>query len=80
MHPDAVRLFGRPDLLDRGRRTYLGANQLHRFLAYLVTRGDWVPRDELVFLFWPDRVDAVGRRNLRKPLHRARGVVADIEV
>ncbi|MDF1521801.1 MAG: hypothetical protein P1P87_03155, partial [Trueperaceae bacterium] len=79
MPPATVRLFGRPELIDRGR-TYLGANQLHRFLAYLATRGEWVPRDAAVFLFWPDRVDAVGRRNLRKLLHRARRLVDGVEV
>jgi DNA-binding SARP family transcriptional activator/tetratricopeptide (TPR) repeat protein len=80
MHPDSVRLFGRPELHDAGRRTYLVASQLHRFVAYLAVRADWVSRDEAVFLFWPDRVDAVGRRNLRKLLHRARRVVDGIEV
>ncbi len=81
MSPDAVRLFGRPELREEGRTSYLGATQLHRFLAYLAVRAGWVSRDEVIFLFWPDRVDAVGRRNLRKLLHRARhqvdGVVAD---
>ena len=80
MKPESVRLFGRPELIDEGRRTYLGANQLHRFLSYLAAHGDWVPRDEAVFLFWPDRVDGVGRRNLRKLLHRARHLVAGVEV
>lgn len=80
MSPDSVRLFGRPELLDDGRRTYLVASQLHRFVAYLAVRSDWVARDEVVFLFWPDRIDAIGRRNLRKLLHRARGLIPGIEV
>ncbi len=76
---DTVRLFGRPELQGDGRRTFLAANQLHRFVAYLAVRSGWVAREEVVFLFWPDRVDAVGRRNLRKLLHRARQLVDGIE-
>lgn len=79
MRPDAVRLFGRPDLRQDGRRTFLAASHLHRFVAYLAARADWVSRDEVVFLFWPDRLDVVGRRNLRKLLHRARHEVSGIE-
>ncbi|CAN5642892.1 hypothetical protein BH23DEI1_BH23DEI1_17530 [soil metagenome] len=79
MAPDAVRLFGRPELREDGRRSYLLANQVHRFVAYLAVRADWVSRDEVIYLFWPDRVDAVGRRNLRKLLHRARHHVNGIE-
>jgi DNA-binding SARP family transcriptional activator/tetratricopeptide (TPR) repeat protein len=76
---DTVRLFGRPELQGDGRRTFLVANQLHRFVAYMAVRSGWVAREEVVFLFWPDRVDAVGRRNLRKLLHRARHLVDGIE-
>jgi len=79
MPPDAVRLFGRPDLRQDGRRRFLVASHLHRFVAFLAARADWVSRDEVVFLFWPDRLDAVGRRNLRKLLHRARRDVRGIE-
>ena len=75
----AVRLFGRPDLREDGRNRYFDASHLHRFVTYLAVRDDWVSRDEVVFLFWPDRVDAVGRRNLRKLLHRARQEVQGIE-
>lgn len=79
MRPDAVRLFGRPELDLDGRTRYLAATQVDQFLAYLALRAGWVARDELVFLFWPDRVDAVGRRNLRKLLHRARQEVGGVE-
>jgi DNA-binding SARP family transcriptional activator len=72
MRPHAVRLFGRPELDLDGRHRYLAASQVDQCLAYLALRADWVTRDELIFLFWSDRVDAVGRRNLRKLLHRVR--------
>jgi len=80
MKPESVRLLGRPELHDDGRRMHLVASQLHRFVAYLAVRADWVSRDEATFLFWPDRMDEVGRRNLRKLLHRARHLVDGIEV
>lgn len=79
MRPPAVRLFGRPELDLDGRHTYLAAHQVDQFLAYLAYRAGWVTRDELVFLFWSDRVDAAGRRNLRKLLHRARREVGGVE-
>ena len=63
----------------RRAHRYLVANQVDQFLAYLALRAGWVTRDELVFLFWSDRVDAVGRRYLRKLLHRARQEIGAIE-
>ncbi|MDZ7801132.1 MAG: AAA family ATPase [Trueperaceae bacterium] len=79
MAPHEVQLFGRPELHVETRRRYLGANHVDRFVAYLAFRAAWVPRDEVIFLFWPDRIDAVGRRNLRKLLHRAHREIAGIE-
>jgi DNA-binding SARP family transcriptional activator/tetratricopeptide (TPR) repeat protein len=79
MHPHPVRLFGRPELDLDGRHKYFTANHVDQFLAYLAFRAGWVTRDELVFLFWSNRVDAVGRRNLRKLLHRARQEVGGVE-
>jgi DNA-binding SARP family transcriptional activator len=79
MRPTAVRLFGRPEMDLDGRHAYFAAQRVDQFLAYLAFRAGWVDRDELVFLFWSDRVDAVGRRNLRKLLHRARREVGGIE-
>lgn len=80
MKPNDVRLFGRPELHVEGRVRYFSATQVFRFLAYLAFRAGWVRRDEVTFLFWPDRVDAVARRNLRKLLHHARRQVDGIEV
>jgi DNA-binding SARP family transcriptional activator/tetratricopeptide (TPR) repeat protein len=79
MRPTAVRLFGRPEMDLDGRHAYFAAQRVDQFLAYLAFRAGWVDRDELVFLFWSDRVDAVGRRNLRKLLHRARREVGGVE-
>jgi DNA-binding SARP family transcriptional activator/tetratricopeptide (TPR) repeat protein len=79
MRPSAVRLFGRPEMDLDGRHTYFAAQRVDQLLAYLAFRAGWVTRDEVVFLFWSDRVDAMGRRNLRKLLYLARRAVGGIE-
>ena len=41
-------------------------------LAYLGQRGDWIARDTLLALFWPDSAAEDAQHNLRVTLHRAR--------
>ena len=41
-------------------------------LAYLAYRGDWIGRDTMVGLFWPDRGESVALHNLRVNVHRVR--------
>ena len=43
-----------------------------QLLANLAVRGDWVARDQLAALFWPDKGNDAARRNLRRVLHGAR--------
>ncbi len=74
-----VRLLGRPEARLDGDHTYFASGQVAQFLMYLAFRGDWVRREELTYLFWPDQPDSVARRNLRKLLHRARQQVVGIE-
>lgn len=45
-----------------------------RLLTYLALRGEWVSRDELATLFWPDRAQEAARSNLRKLLQEARAL------
>ena len=45
-------------------------------VAYLAYRGDWVGRESLVDLFWPDRQEAEALHNLRSNLHRVRRLLA----
>ena len=53
-----------------------------QLLAFLAYAGDWVARERLVFLFWPDYDEHAARRNLRKTLHKLRRLpwLAGIEV
>ena len=51
--PVFIRLFGVPTLEIDGVRTVLAAERPHLLLAYLACCRDWVRRDELAELFWP---------------------------
>lgn len=45
-------------------------------LAYLAYRADWVGRDTLIGLFWPNRLESEALHNLRTNLHRTRTLLA----
>ncbi len=74
----ALHLLGRAELV----RGHSGDAALLRFLperrfrllAFLALRGEWVRRDELATLFWPDRTQQAARSNLRKLLQEARAL------
>ena len=40
--------------------------------AYLAHRDDWVGRDELLTVFWPDEVESVARHNLSQLVYHCR--------
>jgi predicted ATPase/DNA-binding SARP family transcriptional activator len=46
----------------------------YQLLAYLACAGDWVSRDQLAYLFWPQATTQTGRGNLRSLLERVRDV------
>lgn len=45
-------------------------------IAYLALAGDWVPRERLCALLWPQAASAEAQHSLRVNLHRMRGVLA----
>lgn len=45
-------------------------------LAYLALASDWVPRERLCALLWPQAAAAEAQHSLRMNLHRMRGVLA----
>ena len=45
-------------------------------IAFLAVQGDWVARDRLLALLWPDATTAEAHHSLRVNLHRARIVLA----
>lgn len=45
-------------------------------VAYLACRADWVSREALAGLFWPERAEDEAQHNLRANLHRVRALLA----
>lgn len=48
-----------------------------QLLSYLAYHGDWIGRDRLAFLFWPDTDSANSRQNLRGLLRRLQSLPFD---
>ena len=68
-----VRLLGGAELEGQPPLRFLPERRF-RLLAYLALRADWVSRDELAALFWPDRTQEAARSNLRKLLLEVRAL------
>lgn len=68
-----LRLLGTAELDGPVRLRFLPERRF-RLLAYLALKGDWVARDQLAHLFWPDRTQDAARSNLRKLLLEVRAL------
>ncbi|WP_209386945.1 hypothetical protein [Rhizobacter sp. AJA081-3] len=55
---------------DFGVDTAAFTGQLARMYGFLAVRQDWVSRDELAALFWPDSPAPVSRGNVRNLIHK----------
>lgn len=67
-----LQLFGPPALWVAGQRHSLPASAPTWLLAALGLAGDWLSREQLQLLFWPDAPAADAQRQLRVTLHRSR--------
>ncbi|MEO5882492.1 MAG: tetratricopeptide repeat protein [Caldimonas sp.] len=65
-----LRLLGAPALAHEGGTLVFAAERRFQLLALLAHRGEWVSRERLSALFWPDHPADAARRNLRKVLYR----------
>lgn len=70
--PCRIALLGPPWLEFAGRSQPLAAERRFQLLAFLAHQADWVSRERLARLFWPEHAAAAARRNLRKVLYRMR--------
>jgi DNA-binding SARP family transcriptional activator/tetratricopeptide (TPR) repeat protein len=71
--PAAVlRLLGALRLRRAGQEIELPAHLPGALLLRLALAGDWMARDAVTVLFWPDAPRAVAQHNLRVQLHRLR--------
>ena len=67
-----VQLLGQPGVRVGGKVIDFLPNKRFQLLAYLAYQNDWVSRDKLAFLFWPDETDHTARHNLRQLLKHVR--------
>jgi predicted ATPase/DNA-binding SARP family transcriptional activator len=65
-----LRMFGRPCIEGPGGTVEPPFGKAWALLLVLARRATWVPRAELVYLFWPDHEESQARANLRKLLSR----------
>lgn len=63
-----VKLLGSPHIEVNGQRFAAPAGKSSALLYYLAYRNDWVRREELIFLLWPESGEGAARRNLRQLL------------
>src|SRR5262245_4322997 len=67
-----LELLGTPRLV-RGEAIYSLPDSLPGYLvAYLGFRADWVPREQVSTLLWPEASEEEAQRNLRVNLNRLR--------
>lgn len=74
-------LLGTPTLEFEGESIAFLNERRFQLLAYLAFSGDWVERDLLAGLLWPEHEAAAARRNLRKIVFRLHDVAwsADLQ-
>lgn len=69
-----AKLMGAPKAhLDSGVFAF-SDDKRYQLLAYLAHRGDWVNREELAYVFWPEVGSSTARKDLRHLLGRVRGL------
>jgi predicted ATPase len=67
-----LKLFGAPALIASNTTLPLSGERRDQLLVLLgLHGGEWVARDRVAGLLWPDRAMSEARRNLRKVLFRA---------
>ncbi len=80
--PVSVQLLGRASIRVGDRRWEPPADRRSALLYYVAYADGWVPREDLLYLFWPDAEEHKGRANLRQLLVAVRSLPfsADLEV
>lgn len=69
-----IQFFGRAQIhIEDESITFLSDKRFF-LLAYLGYTSDWVSREQLAFLFWPDKPTKSARKNLRHLLGRVRSL------
>jgi predicted ATPase/DNA-binding SARP family transcriptional activator/Tfp pilus assembly protein PilF len=74
MSQTRLLLLGPPVCERAGSETPFPAERPYQLLVYLAARQEWIGRDQLAALFWPEQRNLEARRNLRRILHGARRI------
>lgn len=73
-------LLGRPELAAaRGPLAFTPERRFHLLALLALQPGQWVARDWLAALLWPERPNAQARRNLRHVVFKARKLAVDLQ-
>lgn len=72
VQPTVLQLIGMPVLHSPAGALHFVAERPFQLMAWLAHQADWVPRERLAGLFWPEHGAEAARRNLRKVLFRLR--------
>jgi len=67
-----VNLLGSPTIITDGNPLEPPPGKISALLYYLAHQHTWVPREDLLFLFWPDHEEHKSRSNLRQLLTTVR--------
>ncbi|MFU8889498.1 MAG: ATP-binding protein, partial [Trueperaceae bacterium] len=70
--PPTLALLAPPCVSEASGERPLPANKSTCLLLYLAFRADWVSREELALLFWPEGDESSTRHALRQLVYRAR--------
>jgi len=80
--PDApqLHLLGAPRWIEGSSEVAFAPERPFQFLALLACRRDWVGREEMAELLWPERSPQASRGNLRTLLLRAQKIAPGIVI
>ena len=67
-------VFGVPELRAAGAPPFVPERRFQLLAVLAMRAGQWMTRDELAALLWPERGNADARRNLRHVIFKARGL------
>ncbi len=73
--PATLRLLESPYILFNGERSDLTPQKPSLLLLYLAIKHDWVKRDELLVVFYPEDDERSARHNLRVLINRAKAII-----
>lgn len=67
-----VRVLGTAAVSVGPESLRFGDDKRYQLLAHLACKSDWVPREQVASLFWPDTTTPNARKNLRHLIQRTR--------